>query len=642
MSDNVFTHAFLNGLRPDEDLTVTEWADKYRKLSSKASSEPGQWNTARTPYLKEIMDCLSPQSPVQEIVFMKGTQVGGSESGFNWLGYIISHSPGPSMMVQPTIDLAKKISKQRVQPMIEECPIFEGKIAPSKARDSGNTQLEKSFPGGVLFFSGANSAASLRSAPIKNLFLDECDAYPLDCEGEGAPVELAEKRTTNFPRKKVFKVSTPTISGQSVIESAFEESDQRYFHVPCPHCKEFQNLKFPNLTWDKTQGARVVGVTYACEHCGELIEEHHKTWMLSQGKWIAKNPDSTIAGFHLNALYSPIGWLSWTQIIKDWLKAQKDILKLKVFINTVCGETWKEKGEIPEWERIYQRRENYQFNEIPVNGLFLTAAIDVQGNRLECEIKAWGRNKENWSIDYRVWDGDPAQEDVWKNATALLGETWKHPNGANLPIKIVAVDSGGHHTQEVYKWAKGKDPRRVMIVKGSSSKSPKAILDSTSMIEMNLRGKKLKTGLKLWILGTSIAKSEFYGWLKNNPPTESEAHKGFPSGFCHYPSYPEKFFQGICSEQLVSKKVNGYTHYYWEKVFDRNEPLDLHVYNRAAAAQAGIDRFSEQMWNKMESELGVVRTLPEPDEDSGPQVVAPSITPKKKKVLIKRRESSFW
>lgn len=639
MSNNVFTQSFLDGLRPDEDLTVTEWADKYRKLSSKASSEPGQWKTARTPYLKEIMDCLSPQSPVQEVVFMKGTQVGGSESGFNWLGYIISHSPGPTMMVQPTIDLAKKISKQRVQPMLEECPVFEGKIAPSKARDSGNTQLEKSFPGGVLFFSGANSAASLRSSPIKNLFLDEVDAYPLDCEGEGAPVELAEKRTTNFPRRKVFKVSTPTISGQSVIEAAFEESDQRYYHVPCPHCKELQKLKFSNLTWEKSQGSRVKDVAYVCEHCGELIAEHHKTWMLSKGVWIPENPDSSIAGFHLNALYSPIGWLSWTQIVIDWNEAQKDVLKLKVFVNTVLGETWKEKGELPEWQRIYERRERYELNELPANCLFLTAAIDVQSNRLECEIKAWGRGKENWSIDYRVWDGDPADDQVWRNATALLGETWRHPSGLDIPIKVLAVDSGGHHTQKVYDWAKKQDRQRVMVVKGSSSNSPKALIESISPIEMNLRGKRLKTGLLLHIIGTGIAKDELYGWLKQNPPTESEMSKGYPPGFCHYPNYQERFFQGLCSEQKVAKKIKGFTVYYWEKIFDRNEPLDLHVYNRAAAAKFGIDRFSEQMWSKLEAEMGVVRT--QPQDEGGPTPPVQSIT-QKKKINIPRKRSSFW
>lgn len=634
----IYWDSFLLGLKPDEILKVSEWADKYRKLSSKASAEAGPWRTERTPYLKEIMDCLSPDSPVEEVDFMKGAQVGGSESGFNWIGYVIDHAPGPMLMVQPTIDLAKKVSKQRIDPMIEECKVLNEKIKPARTRDSGNTQLSKDFPGGIIMFGGANSAASLRSMPMRYLFLDEIDAYPLDCEGEGSPIDLAQARTRTFNRKKILKVSTPTISGQSAIEAAFENSDRRYYNVPCPHCNQYQPLKFSNLVWTKGQPETV---NYACNFCGELIPEHHKTWMLSKGKWIAENPDTDgkIAGFHLSSLYSPVGWYSWADIIKDWEKAQKSQEALKTFVNTILGETWKEKSELPEWKRIYQRREKYQINTLPGKVIFLTASVDVQANRLEMEIKGWGRNKESWSIDYRVFQGNTTEDEVWINLDKALNEVWSHPTGGEIQIKMLAIDSG-FNTQKVYDWAKGKDPRRVMVVKGSSSNNPKALLDSSSMIEMNIRGKRVKTGLRLWILGSTIAKSELYSWLKHEMPTETELEaSGFPHGFCHYPEYPEEFFLGLTAEQLVTKKVKGFNHYYWEKIRERNEPLDLHVYNRAAASAVGLDRFNDQMWNKLESEMGIqVSFLSKKKEEEKPAPAAVKRPPMK----VVKKKSSIW
>jgi phage terminase large subunit GpA-like protein len=634
IQNSLYWQSFLLGLKPDEILTVSEWSDKYRRLSSKASAEAGQWRTERTPYLKEIMDTLSPHCSTEEVVFMKGAQVGGSEAGFNWIGYIIDHAPGPTLMVQPTVDIAKRVSKQRIDPMIEECEVLKEKMKPSRSRDSGNTQLSKEFPGGILMLAGANAASGLRSMPVKNLFLDEEDAYPLDVEGEGSPSELAKARTRTFNRRKIFRVSTPTVEGVSAIAAAFNDSDQRRFNVPCPECSQLQHLKFKNFVWNKGDPS---SVQYACDHCGILFKEHHKTWMLSKGQWIKENPDSKIAGFHLSSLYSPVGWFSWSNIIDMWEKAQTSQEKLKTFVNTILGETWKEKSELPEWKKIYQRREKYGFNEIPERVLFLTCAVDIQGDRLEYEVKGWGRNKENWSIDYGKFFGNPSEDDVWKNVDKLLANRWTHPTGGEIQIRIMAVDSGGHSTQKAYEWGRRQDPKRVMIVKGGSSNNPKAIIESSSLVEINRGGVKVKTGLRLWIIGTPIAKSELYSWLKNDQPTEAEILlSGHPPGYGHYPDYDETFFQGLASEQLMVKKIKGYSVYYWEKIFDRNEPMDLHVYNRAAANHFGVDRFSEQMWNKLESELGVKAVVFAKTEDSAPALVL------KRPTVRTKRKSSIW
>ena len=291
---------FFAGLKPDPLLTVSEWADSHRVLSQKASAEPGRWRTSRTPYLKEIMDALSPLSPIEEVIFIKGSQIGGTEAGTNWIAYILDYSPGPTMAVQPTVDLAKKYSKQRIAPLIEESPRLRAKVKNPRSRDSGNTVLMKEFQGGLLAMTGANSAVGLRSLPIKNLFMDEVDAYPDNADGEGDPVALAKGRTKTFARRKILQVSTPTFEGRSKIKNAYDQSDQRVYMVPCPHCKEYQSLKWNNLKWPEGKPQEV---RYMCEFCGEAIEEHHKTKMLAEGKWVSRNPGAKggkSAGFHIN------------------------------------------------------------------------------------------------------------------------------------------------------------------------------------------------------------------------------------------------------------------------------------------------------------------------------------------------------
>jgi phage terminase large subunit GpA-like protein len=270
--------AWAQGLRPEPDLSVATWADQHRVLSPRASAEPGRWRTARTPYLGEIMTALSPSHPAQRIVFMKGAQVGGTEAGNNWLGFLIHHAPGPALAVQPMVELAKRFSRQRVATLIEETPSLRERVVPACSRDSGNTVLAKEFPGGILVMTGANSAVGLRSLPARYLFLDEVDAYPASADEEGDPVALAEARTLTFAhRRKIFLVSTPTIQGVSRIEREYLASDQRRYFVPCPHCGTMQWLRFERLRWDKGQPETAAN---GCEACERPIAERHKARML--------------------------------------------------------------------------------------------------------------------------------------------------------------------------------------------------------------------------------------------------------------------------------------------------------------------------------------------------------------------------
>lgn len=610
----IYRRAWSRGHRPEPLLSVSEWSDRYRRLSQRASAEPGPWRTSRTPYLRAIMDCLSSSSPIERVVFMKGAQIGATEAGNNWLGYIMHQAPGPVMAVAPTVELAKRGSKQRLDPLIEESPALRGLVAPARSRDSGNTVLSKDFPGGVLILTGANSAAGLRSMPVRYLFLDEVDAYPPDADGEGDPVGLAIKRTATFARRKVFMVSTPTIAGVSRIEAAYEESDQRRYFVPCPECSEMQVLRWQQVQWPKGEPDKA---RYACEHCGALIPNERKGWMLEHGEWRATaEGDGKTAGFHLSALYSPPGWYGWPDAARDFLAAGKNPNRLKVFVNTVLGETFRESGEAPDWQRLYERREDYPIGRIPAGALYLTAGADVQKDRIEVEVVGWGRRQESWSIEHRVLHGDPTQSRLWGELTAVLNQAYENDAGGVLHIGKLAIDTGGHWTTEVYSWVSRQPPGRVMAVKGVDTTS--YALGAAAYVEVNQAGRKLRRGARLWPVGVSLLKSQLYGWLRQDAPLDGEPA---PDGFCHFPRYPEEYFKQLTAERLVRRQNrNGFVKLEWELTRDRNEALDMRLYAMAAAIAARVDRWAETDWQAAETALGVrctASTTAAPDMDEG-------------------------
>lgn len=588
MTIEAYQTSFNSGLRPDPLLKVSEWADGFRMLSQTASSEPGRWRTERTPYLKEIMDALSPSSPVEKVIFMKGAQIGGTEAGNNWIGYIIDQAPGPMLVVQPTVEMGKRWSKGRLAPLIDDTPALRDKVKDPRSRDSGNTVQSKEFTGGIVVVTGANSAVGLRSMPVRYLFLDEIDAYPGDADGEGDPVSLAIQRTATFARRKILLVSTPTIQGLSRIEREFEASDQRYYWVPCPHCHTFQILKWPQVQWDDEP----LNAHYVCIECKEKIQHHQKTWMLANGQWrAASESNGKIAGFHISSLYSPVGWLSWGQAAQNFLHAKENEQLLKVWINTTLGETWVDKGEAPDWQRLFERKENYPIGVVPFGGLVLTAGVDVQKDRIEVEIVAWGQKRESWSVDYQVFEGDPGKASTWQHLSALMSTLFLSEDGLERPISMIAVDAG-YATQEVYGWIRSQPPGRVMAVKGID----KALVPvgAPSRVDVTILGQKLRRGAKLWPVGVSVLKSELYHVLKL-----SQSDEGFPAGYCHFPAYGPEYFKQLTAEQLVTKISKGYPKREWQKIRERNEALDCRVYARAAAIAIGADRWNENKWKSL-------------------------------------------
>ena len=638
--------ALQDGLRPDPDYSVSEWAAARRVLSEKSSAEPGKWRNERTPYSIEIMDALSPKHPAQKIVTMKGTQLGFTEIGNNWLGYIIDISPGPTMAVQPTLKMQERNVKLRINPLIQENDRLKNKVGAGKgAKDSGDTNDLKEFPGGALVLTGANSATGLRSMPARNLFLDELDAFPYDVDNEGSPVDLAVKRTDSFGvRKKILKVSTPTIKGMSQIEYHFLRSDQRYYNVPCPHCNEKQVIKFENFKWEEDLSR----VWLTCIHCNGEIDEHHKTKMLANGEWIptAKSKEHGLIGFHLSALYSPLGWFSWRQAVQDYLDAQEDENKAKQFYNTVLGETYEVSSDAPESRNLYDRRESYKIGTVPQEVIFLTAGGDVQKDRLEYEIVGWGRDKESWSIEYDVIEGDPYQGDVWRElAEKVVYRILKREDGALMPVWLTAVDSSAF-TKTVYEhcvdftpptYSKSYGPRcsnkqSVMVIKGDNN--PNAIYTIKQPTKKAIDG--LKKKITHWMIGVNQLKTELYRFLKLVPPTKEEQAEGvcFPSGYAHFPEYGEEYFKMLTSEKLVVKpNKDGHPQARWVLPPNtRNEALDCRVYARAASIVVGCDKFSERQWTKLEEENK--QTIPSEENKNGTEKPKDEIS----EALKRRRE----
>ena len=552
---------------PPPILTVSQWADRYRRLSPESAAEPGQWNTDRAPYQREIMDAIN--DPLcEEIVIMSSAQVGKTELILNIIGYYIAYDPAPMLVVQPTIEMAQTFSKDRLAPMIRDTPILKGKVHDVKAKASGNTILHKIFPGGHVTIGGANSAASLASRPVRIVLMDETDRYPASAGSEGNPIKLAEKRTTAFWNKKKIKVSTPTNENESQIEREFNSGTMEEWCVPCPCCGRYQPYEFGSI--------RFSDATMECKFCGEFISE--SDWKQGEGKFIAEHPErKRKRSFHLNEMTSP--WTHWPSIIREWREANKeykengDINKLKTFVNTVLGETWKERGKGADDNSLISRREEYKA-DLPEGVLVLTASVDVQDDRFEVEVVGWGQGYESWGIKYEKLPGDLDQDEMWDALEVYLEQEFYFASGTSLLIANTCIDTGGHYTTRCYKFLKAMERKgkRIYGVKGMSR-------GGVGIPLLHQLSKNNEYAVKVFILGVDSGKEMVMSRLS----TEEAG-----SGYCHFPineglGYNETYMKGLNSEHLVTEMKDGRAVSKWKKKSGtRNEPLDLRVYNTAA------------------------------------------------------------
>lgn len=591
-----YSKAASEAWNADPIVTVSEWADEKRILPSKASAEPGPYRTDRTPYMREVMDNLSASSAVSEVVLCAGAQTGKSEAGNNWVGYVIDHAPGPMLLVQSTVENAKRYSKQRIGPMINETPALTGKVVDNVSREAGNNLMEKEFPGGILLLGGANSAAGLRSMPIRYLFADEISNWPPDVDGEGDPLALASARTNTFSRRKIYKVSTPKLLGACRITAEYDETDQRKYHVPCPHCGHLHELVWANFCIPKDGKGRPnpAKAHMVCPDCGCVIDERHKAVMLpelghgGQARWVATCPDkagSKKRGYQLSSLYAPLGWQSWAEIALQWLNAQGNPKRIQTFWNNVLALAYTNTGDRQTDDVLFERAKTcvYAADPLPDGVVLLTAGTDTQPDRLETEIVGWGAGEETWSIDYIKTYGNPDLDDVWRLHDAnVLNRIYTRTDGIQLRVARCCVDTGGTNTVGVYQAVKARLAFGVMLATKGMAGDGRPIMGNPSSSNIEK--------IPLFPIGTFPAKDLVMGRLK----IEDQG-----PGYCNFPSrYPLEYFKGLTAEEVrinISKK--GFPVREWYKVYERNEPLDCRVLATAAFVSLGvrIDELVEAM-----------------------------------------------
>ena len=557
-------------LKPPPELTLSQWADRYRMLSAESSAEPGRWHTDKAPYQREIMDAIGDPH-IRRVVIMCAAQLGKTELLLNILGYFMAYAPAPILVMQPTLDMGQTFSKDRLAPMIRDTPVLRG-LVDVKSRYAGNTILKKNFPGGHITIVGANSATGLASRPIKVLLADEVDRYPGSAGTEGDPLSLAQKRQTTFWDKKTVMVSTPVIKGHSRIETEYNQSTREEWNVPCPECGHYQPFVWANLIFDPDDLQKEI--VYKCERCGCVANEYRWKQQSQQGRFVAENPGAETRGFHLNTLAST--FCGWKEIVQKFIVAKEQLDQgnpegMKVWVNTELGETWEERGEQVEDTELFNRREIYDA-VVPEEVLVLTAGVDVQDDRFEVEIVGWGVGKESWGIRYQKIYGDMLKEQVWEDLDAFLQTVWCKKDGTALRIISCCIDSGGHHTDQVYRFTKERYERGVWAIKGKGGAEVPYIRNPTT-------NNRVKT--PLFIIGVDAGKVLLYQRLRHNT-------KG--PNYCHFPAneeagYDETYFKGLTSEKMVVRFRKGRSVTVWElkdSKYKRNEPLDLRNYATAA------------------------------------------------------------
>lgn len=577
--------------RPPKARTVSEWADENRVLVSESSSEPGPWRTDRAPYQREIMDAFT-QPGIYEIVIMASAQVGKSEIELNMMGRAIDDDPGPMLYVQPTDKVAEDYSKRRIAPMIAACPALREKVYKAKGRDAANTITMKTFPGGSLAIIGANSPSDLASKPVRYIFLDEIDRFPASAGTEGDPIELAERRTETYRHnRKIVKTSTPTIKGVSKIEKAYMRGTQEEWHTECPHCHQFSYIRFDDVKFDREKFKDENGETnyivrnarWKCPVCKRETPEHDAK--RCPAKWVIKNEralENGVRSFRLNAFMSP--WSDWKEIALSFLQAKDDPEKLKVFHNTMLGESWEMRDRSGAPEKLYERREHYNA-EVPTGVLVLTMGIDTQDNRLEYEVVGWDRSEQSWGIERGIIPGRADSPGVWDEVDALLDREWKLQNGMAMRVLATFIDSGGHFTQDVYRECAKRHMRRIWPVKGEGGAG-----------KVYVRQMKGGTGVKHGIgfmIGVDNGKEAIlYATGVDTPGPK----------YMHYPidyrrGYDLEYFRGLLSERQVIHRRGGQNVIAWEKTYERNEPFDMRNYALAAY------RFFNWNFDKIEAAL---------------------------------------
>ena len=583
-------NAAFMAFRPPEKLTLSEWADRYAFLSAESSAEGGRWHTL--PYQKGIMDAIT-DAKVEQVTVMKSARVGYSKILNHTIAFHIHQDPCPIMLVLPTIEDAQGYSKEEIAPMLRDTPCLKGLVSESKAKDGANTILHKQFPGGTLSMVGANSPRGFRRVSRRVVLFDEIDGYPASAGAEGDQIKLGIRRTEYYWNRTIVSGSTPTVKDFSRVERMFLQTDQRRYFVPCPDCGHMQYLKWPNIRW--TDGDPSTA-GYCCESCGVIIPHSKKRWMVERGEWRATAPgNGKHVGFHIWAAYSYSPNATWPNLVEEFLDAKNDAEQLKTFVNTVLGETWEDEyaskvGADSLLERAAE--EQYQQYVPPAEVLALTIGCDVQDDRLSLSVWGWGREEEGWLIDRVKLYGSPSRPEVWKQLDEILQKPYLNEADEEMKVLCCAIDSGGHHTQEVYQYSRERAAMGVIAIKGMSQKG-KPPLGKASKVDVDYKGKALKKGAQLFPVGVDTVKSLLFGRLKHNEPG---------AGYLHFfPTIGTDYFEELTAEKQILRFRNGYPERVWVKKSQAaNEALDEMNYAYAALHRLYQKMDRRTIWDQLE------------------------------------------
>lgn len=547
------------------------------------------------------MDAVTDPT-VDEIVVMKSAQVGYTEVLNNVIGYHVDQDPCSIMLVQPSQESGEDYSRDRLGPMIRDTPCLREKFEADKSRSTTNTLRHKKFPGGLLAIALANSPASLSSKPIRILLCDEVDKYKASGRQHGDPVLQAKKRTTAFWNRKTLIGGTPTIKGSSRIEAAFGESDQRFYFVPCPECDKFQRLVWPNVRWPEGRPELAV---YVCQHCGAELQDKQKRAMLLAGEWRATKPYSGIAGFHISELYSPFS--TWPSMAIAFLRDKRLPETFQEWINQSLGETWEIKGDSIDASTLSTRRESYTAASLPPGVLMLTLGTDVQDDRLESTIWAWGADEEAWRVAHVVLRGDPGQQALWAEHDELLRRRFTTDDGRELAIEACCVDSGGHFTDQVYRYCARRKQYRVWAIRGAGGPG--------RMIWPKKPGRGTKVRVDVWTIGVDTIKELIYGRLRKVVTPGP--------GYLHFDAdTDEGWFEQLTSETVVYRQVQSRRIRVWKvkATGTRQEGLDCTNYAYAAMVGRGGAELLRRRAGQVQQLEQQTMPAPDPQTETDPIV----------------------
>lgn len=606
------TETALRALAPDPELWIDEWSEEYMILP-KDSPRPGKYRLENSPMARRILRCLSPGHPARRVVIKGASQMLKTQVGMNFLAAMAHKRPKNMLVLEPTTSLAKRLSA-RIGKVIRDVPELQAIFAKAKSRDSRNTTFAKDFEGGSINIATFGSAANLREIPAPYIYVDEVDGGDRNVDGEGDPVVLAEARGTAFEDSaKFLHTSSPALAGASKIDELYTMGTQEVYLVHCPHCDHAHELLVENFHYERDEDGLMTRAFFVCPANGCIIEEREKYRMCRDealggtAHWHAKSRgDGETVSFHVSAFYAGLGSITWLKLAREHARA-KDLLEkgspeaMQVFYNTRLALSWANSLEQTTAQELAERP-RIQPRVLPDWALVVTISVDTQPNRLELQAEAWGPGLESAVIDYTVLMGSPteppeAPNSVWARLDAYRSTPWAHASGVVVMASVYGIDTGGHNTQDVYNYAAARVHVGCLAIHGSTRPNKPIIGSVPSKADIDWNGKRVDGGVLLWTVGTDSAKDHIHNRMK--------LLDGW--GARHYNAALElPWFEGLLAERpYLKRRPGGLFRRVWEKFSqaDRNEPLDLSVYNLALAHHLGLHKWTQTDWQRLRERL---------------------------------------